>query len=191
MILVALALACVASVPLAGGNLMRLLDLPLRFKWAALSALAIQVALTTLTTTEPSDLLKLAHFVSYLLAAACIVANRRITGLPILALGAALNLAVIAVNNGVMPASAQAMRLAGIAPAEHFANSAPLADPYLLALGDVIPIPGPWPLGNVMSIGDLLIFTGLLIVLHHACRKAPARPALAEQSSSRLHGVKR
>ena len=170
MILVALALACVASVPLTGGRLSRLIDLPFRWGWAALSSLALQVALTTLAPTGSSGLLKLAHVASYLLAAACIFANRRITGLPILALGAALNFVTITANDGVMPASARAMRLAGLAPAEHFGNSAALADPHLLALGDVLPVPGPWPLGNVMSVGDLLIFVGLLVVLHHACR---------------------
>jgi hypothetical protein len=177
MILVALALVCVASVPLTGGRLARLVDLPLRWGWAALGALALQLVITTLAPTGSGGLHKLVHLASYLLAAACIFANRRITGLPILALGAALNLAAITANGGVMPASARAMRLAGLPAAEHFANSAPLAHPHLLALGDVLPVPGPWPLGNVMSIGDLLITTGLLIVLHHASRAPHRIPA--------------
>jgi hypothetical protein len=187
MILVALALVCVASVPLTGGRLARLIDLPLRWGWAALAALVLQIVITTLAPTGSSGLYKLAHLASYLLAAAYILANRRITGLPILALGAALNLAAITANGGVMPASARAMRLAGLPPAEHFANSAALARPHLLALGDVLPVPGPWPLGNVISIGDLLITTGLLIVLHHASRtphRVPgaSRPNATERS---------
>jgi hypothetical protein len=187
MILIALALLCVASVPLTGGRLARLTDLPLRWGWAAFAALALQLVITTLAPTGSSGLYKLVHVASYLLAAACILANRRITGLPILALGAALNLAAITANGGVMPASARAMRLAGLPAAEHFANSAALARPHLLALGDVLPIPGPWPLGNVMSIGDLLITTGLLIVLHHASRApqripGPSRPHATDRS---------
>jgi hypothetical protein len=177
MILVALALVCVVSVPLTGGRLARLVDLPLRWGWAALGALALQLVITTLAPTGSGGLHKLVHLASYLLAAACIFANRRITGLPILALGAALNFAAITANGGVMPASARAMRLAGLPAADHFANSAPLARPHLLALGDVLPVPGPWPLGNVMSIGDLLITTGLLIVLHHASRTPHPIPA--------------
>jgi hypothetical protein len=172
MILIAAALACVASVPLTGGRLRRLIDLRLRWGWAALGALALQVVITTLAPAGSTGLHELLHVASYALAAACILANRRIIGLPILALGATLNCAAIAANHGIMPASARAMRLAGLAPAAHFANSAPLAHPHLLALGDVIPVPGPWPLGNVMSIGDILIVVGLLVVLHHACRPA-------------------
>jgi Family of unknown function (DUF5317) len=174
MILIAAALACVASVPLTGGRLARLLDLRLRWGWAALSALALQVIITTLAPTGSTGLHELLHVASYALAGACIVANRRITGLPILALGAALNSLAIIANHGIMPASALAMRLAGLAPADHFANSAPVAHPHLLALGDVIPLPGPWPLGNVISIGDLLITAGLLSILHHASRATPS-----------------
>jgi hypothetical protein len=176
MILIAAALACVASVPLTGGRLGRLLDLQLRWGWAALGALALQIIITTLAPTGSTGVHALLHVASYALAGACIVANRRITGLPILALGAALNSLAIITNAGIMPASARAMRLAGLAPADHFANSAPVAHPHLLALGDVIPVPGPWPLGNVISIGDLLIIAGLLSILHHASRATPSTP---------------
>jgi uncharacterized protein DUF5317 len=176
MILIAAALACVASVPLCGGRLGRLLDLHFRWGWATLGALALQIIITTLAPTGSTDLHELLHVASYALAGACIIANRRITGLPILALGAALNYLAIIANAGIMPASARAMRLAGLAPTDHFANSAPVAHAHLLALGDVIPIPGPWPLGNVISIGDILIIAGLLTVLHHACRATPSTP---------------
>jgi len=176
MILIAAALACVASVPLTGGRLGCLLDLRLRWGWAAFSALALQVFITTLASTGSTGVHELLHVASYGLAGACIAANRRITGLPILALGAALNSLAIITNAGIMPASARAVRLAGLARADHFTNSAPLAHPHLLALGDVIPIPGPWPLGNVISIGDILIIAGLLSILHHACRATPSTP---------------
>jgi hypothetical protein len=35
-------------------------------------------------------------------------------------------------------------------------------------------VPGPWPLGNVVSIGDLAIMVGLAIILHRACRPTGA-----------------
>lgn len=177
MILVAAALACVASVPLTGGRLSRVAELRLRWLWAALAALALQVVLTTLAPSGSPVLHEVLHVASYVLAGGCIVANRRITGLPVLALGAALNAVAIAANHGVMPASARAMRLAGLAPDADFSNSAPVAHPHLLALGDVIPVPGPWPLGNVMSVGDLLILAGLAVILHRASRAVP-RPSL-------------
>jgi len=174
MILIAAALACVISVPVTGGRLGRLVDLPLRWGWAAFGALALQVLITTLTPAGSTGLHKLLHVASYVLAAACLAANRRIAGLPLLAVGAALNSVAIFANDGIMPASSRAMQLAGLPPAEHFANSAPVAHPHLLALGDVLPVPGPWPLGNVMSVGDVLIIVGLLVVLHRACRAPQA-----------------
>jgi hypothetical protein len=177
MILIAAALACLASIPLTGGRLARLLDLRLRWGWAALSALALQAIITTLAPNGSTGLHELLHLGSYALAGACILANRHVTGLPILALGAALNSLAIIANAGVMPASARAMHLAGLAPADHFANSAPVAHPHLLALGDFIPVPGPWPLGNVISVGDILIIAGLLRILHHASRAAPSTRA--------------
>jgi hypothetical protein len=177
VILIAAALACLATVPLTGGRLMRLLELRVRWSSAALGALALQVAITTVAPTGSAALHALLHIASYGLAGACLLANRRIKGLPVLALGAALNTVAILANHGVMPASARAMEIAGLPPAGHFANSAPVAHPHLLALGDVIPVPGPWPLGNVISLGDLVITAGLLWVLHHASR-APAPPRL-------------
>ena len=57
-----------------------------------------------------------------------------------------------------MPASATAERLSGLVMHGGFRNSAPVAHPVALFLGDVIPWPGPMP--NVLSIGDLIIFAG-------------------------------
>jgi Family of unknown function (DUF5317) len=187
MILVVAALVCVVSVPATGGRLGRLADVPLRWGWAALGALALQVLITTVAPAGSTGLHELLHVASYALAGACIAANRRIAGLPLLALGAALNAVAIIANDGIMPASARAMRLAGLPPAEHFANSAPVAHPRLLALGDLLPVPGPWPLGNVTSVGDVLIVLGLLAVLHRACR-APQRVPHASPPAGRAEG---
>jgi hypothetical protein len=90
-------------------------------------------------------------------------------GVPVVALGAALNVLAITTNGGVMPASASALRIAGIAERAGFDNSAAVAHAHVAFLGDVIPVPGPWPIGNVLSIGDLIICVGAFIVLHHAC----------------------
>jgi hypothetical protein len=170
MLLVILALACVASVPLAGGNLTRLLDLNIRCTWAVLSAISIQLGITTIFPNGDHALYSALHLLTYAMAAVFLISNRAIRGLWILAVGGALNLIVISANHGIMPASSTAMETAGI-PAEHegFANSAVLPHPRLSFLGDVIGIPGPAPLGNVLSVGDLLIFAGLLILLHRAC----------------------
>jgi hypothetical protein len=95
--------------------------------------------------------------------------------MPVIALGVTLNVLAISANGGVMPAAATAVRIAGIDMSGGFANSDPLAHPHLLGLGDVIPVPGPWPIGNVMSIGDLLIVAGAKVLLHVTCRSRLVR----------------
>jgi Family of unknown function (DUF5317) len=168
MLLVITALALVVSVPLAGGRLSRLADIKVRGIWAVLLAAAIQVAITQIPGGSHAFHVAL-HISSYVLDAYFVFANRHLKGVPVVALGAALNVLAITVNGGVMPASASALKIAGIAERAGFDNSAALAHEHLAFLGDVIPVPGPWPIGNVLSVGDLIIFIGALIVLHHAC----------------------
>ncbi len=177
MLLVVIAIACIASVPLTGGRLSRLSELGVRATWAVLLSAAIQVVITSAVRGGDHALHVGLHAISYALVAWFVFANRRLAGMPVLALGAALNMLVISVNGGVMPAAHTALRIAGIDTSGGFANSAAVEHPRLLFLGDVIPIPGPWPIGNVLSPGDLLIVVGALILLHTTCRSGPARRA--------------
>jgi hypothetical protein len=178
MLLVVVAILCIVSVPLAGGRLSALSELDLRAVWAAIGAAVIQVLIVTVLPGGSHGLHVALHVGSYALVALFLVANRHVTGIPLIALGAALNVIVIAANGGVMPAASAALRIAGIGQSEDFANSAALDHPRLLPLGDVIPVPGPWPIGNVLSVGDLLIFAGALILLHVTCRSRLATPAM-------------
>jgi hypothetical protein len=166
MLLVLLAVACVLSVLLRGGSLRRLAGLRLRAEWAALGALAGQVLVLGVFAGGARWWHVVGHVGTYGLAAWFVWANRRIPGVPLLALGGGLNLLAIAVNGGVMPASAWAERAAGLEPTGAFANSATLDHPHLLWLGDVLPIPLPLGLSNVLSVGDLLIFAGALLLAH-------------------------
>ena len=168
MLLVLTALVLLATVPPAGGRLGRLADIRPRAVWAVLLAAGIQVGVTQIPGGSHALHASL-HVLSYVLDAYFVFANRRLAGVPVVALGAALNLAAITANGGVMPASAAALRISGIAERHGFDNSAALAHAHLAFLGDIIPVPGPWPIGNVLSVGDLIIFVGALIVLHVAC----------------------
>jgi hypothetical protein len=169
MLLVIIAIACIVSVPLAGGHLSRLSELEVRATWAVLASAAIQIVITSAVRGGDHALHVGLHMVSYVMVAWFLVANRRLIGMPLVALGAALNVIVISANGGVMPASAAALRIADIGTSAGFENSAAIAHPRLPFLGDVIPVPGPWPIGNVLSVGDLLIVTGALILLHCTC----------------------
>ena len=96
-----------------------------------------------------------------------------------LALGATLNLIAILANNGVMPASASALRTAGmLTSSTDFLNSAAVAHPRLLFLGDILAVPHAVPFANVYSIGDVCIAIGVAIAIHGLAgsRLVPRRP---------------
>jgi Family of unknown function (DUF5317) len=175
MLLVVTALALVVSVPLAGGRLSRLADIRVHGIWAVLLAVAIQVAITTAIPGGSHWLHAALHLGTYALDAYFVVVNRKLVGVPVVALGAGLNLLAITINGGVIPASTTALRISGIAERAGFDNSAALAHPHLAFLGDIVPVPGPWPIGNVLSVGDLIVFVGGFIVLHVACDSRVAR----------------
>jgi hypothetical protein len=177
--LVAAVLLSVLAVPLFGGRLGALADLRLRRVWAIYAALALAVLGIGLPALP--DALRSALLVAaYPLGAVFLVANRGVPGMAVAALGAALNLLAITANGGVMPASPSALARAGLAVEDPgFQNSAALVEPRLAFLGDVFSIPASWPLSNVFSVGDVLIWLGLTWGLHRICgsRLTPrARP---------------
>jgi hypothetical protein len=67
-----------------------------------------------------------------------------------------------------MPAARGAVALAGL-PQDYgnvYANSAALAHPHLLLLGDIFAIPSSIPFAHAFSVGDILIgIGGVLAVL--------------------------
>jgi Family of unknown function (DUF5317) len=176
VILIVLALLCLLTVPLTGGDLTRLADLPLRWLWAAPAALALQVVMVELSTTVDKTALALLHIGTYVLVALFLWANRRIPGVRVIGIGMLANALAIVINGGVMPASITAQHLAGLTTGPGFHNSAALAHPRLLFLGDIIPVPGPLP--NVLSVGDCAIFAGLLLLVHRAARTRLGSPRL-------------
>lgn len=169
MILILLAALCALTVPLAGGHLGRLAELRLRWLWTAPAALALQVLIVTIAPGGNRTLHAVVHVATYALAGTFLWVNRKIVGARVIGAGALANTVAILANGGVMPASLRAQRLAGLTEGAGFHNSAVSAHPHLLWLGDIIPIPGPLP--NVLSVGDCIIFAGLLVLLHRTCRK--------------------
>lgn len=169
MFLVYAALLALVSVPLLRGRLGALADVEVRRPWLIGLTLAAQVLVTTVMPGAFDGTSGAAvQLATYAPIGAFLWSNRDVTGLPVIALGAACNFAAIAANGGVMPASRGALEAAGLPydKAGEFANSAAVDDARLALLGDVIAIPEALPASNVLSIGDLLIFAGLLVVLH-------------------------
>lgn len=181
MILLLLILICLLSVPLTGGKLRRLAELQLRWAWLAPVAVAMQTVIVTIAPGGSHTLHALIYIASYVLIALFLWANRRIAGARVITAGAMLNAFVIVINGGVMPASASAERNSGLRLGPGFHNSAVLAHPHLLWLGDIIPV--PWPLPNVFSIGDCIIYIGALVLLHRTCHPRTVPPPLEAQSS--------
>lgn len=175
LILAGLGLALLL-VPLLGGALSRLADLSLWSRWLVLYALGLQVLAISVFPGWPRPALVALHGSSYMLAGVFVWLNRHVAGLPVLAAGAGLNAATIALNGGQMPASASALHAAGIEQqAEHYVNSGVVADPRMSFLGDVFASPSWLPLQNVYSFGDVLILLGAVWLVHSTCGTVPAQ----------------
>jgi hypothetical protein len=161
----ALALPLIVAVPLGfllGGRLRSLADFRLRATWLFFGAIALQIAafpfgaLPWRTGETAATLLWIA---SYALLIAGAFVNRRVTGVPLVGAGMALNLLAIAANGGTMPVLPSAMRAAGDDYVS-YANSTAVAHPHLSWLVDRWAAPG-WIVGaNVYSVGDLLMALG-------------------------------
>jgi hypothetical protein len=177
VLLVVLVVVAAALVPLARGRLSALLDVRLASPWLLLVAVAFQVAALWIPG-ETDAWRAAAHVASFPFGIAFVWANREIPGLWLVSLGAISNGVAVAANGGVMPASASAVRTAGLEVSpDGFVNSGVLDDPKLLFLGDVFAVPASWPFANVFSVGDVLIAVGAAYAIHATCgsRLVPAR----------------
>src|SRR4051794_18720847 len=171
-------LAVLATVPLAGGRLGALADLQLRRPWLALAAILMQIVVISVLPAGSHAVHTTVHIGSYLLLGAFAFCNRRVVGVPIVALGGLLNFIAISANGGVMPADRKALAsLPQVADKGDFANSQVLAHPHLQVLGDIFATPASWPLHNVFSVGDIVLFVGVIVLTHVTCgsRLVPRR----------------
>lgn len=165
-----LALAVVLGVVVGlalGGRVERIAQLRLRRLELLYAAVAIQVvafpfAFMPWRTGETTA--KVLWLVSYALLVVAAVANRRLAGAPVLALGMALNLIAIVANGGSMPALPGAIHRAGMSYDVH-QNSVASAVPNLPWLVDRWPAPEWVPLANVFSVGDVVIAVGTMVLV--------------------------
>ena len=171
-ILYAIPIGIVAGY-LLGGRLDRLGDIRFRWGWLAIGGLIAQVVLFS---PPAADIVGAAGPPLYVASTAAVfvavVRNWRIPGLALVALGAASNLAAIAANGGVMPASPDAVAVLGTESGPGFSNSVVMADPALRPLTDIFALPGWVPFANVFSVGDVLIGVGVATVIALGMRRA-------------------
>ncbi len=152
----------------AGGRVDRLGDVRIAWAWPALAGLLVQVALfADPVTSAVGPALPYLYVGSTALVFVALLRNVRLPGVPLVALGAASNLAAILANGGYMPVSPDALAAIGRGGATGIHANTVVAGPGspLALLGDVIPVPPPIPGANAVSIGDILIAAGAVVFL--------------------------
>jgi len=168
------ALVLVLLTPLWGGSLGRLTTLRFRGVGIVLAALALQVGVIMVWPSMPHAAAVAGHLVSYAMLGAVLWLNRRLPGMALIAVGVAANGITIGVNGGTLPASAHALRAAGIHLRAGFDNSGVVTHPHLAWLGDIMVTPSWLPMRNMLSIGDVLLFAGAAVLVVITTRRPAA-----------------
>ena len=156
------------------GSVSALAALHFRAGWLMPLALLLQVLIVNVLVDLPETVARGAHLVTYALAGVFLALNLRIAGVPLIAVGTAANAVTIALNGGVLPASAAALQAAGWTDDHRFANSTPVEDARLAFLGDNYVTPDWVPFSNVYSLGDVLIVLGVFVLAYRGTRRRPA-----------------
>ncbi|WP_084124955.1 DUF5317 family protein [Demequina sp. NBRC 110054] len=152
-----------------------------RGAWLVWGSLVLQIALFSFGFAE--SIAPVLHILTYAAAIVFLWMNRALRGAVIVALGALSNGVTIALNGGVLPASAAAQEAAGLVPADGAVNSGVLDDPVLPWLGDVFAWPEPLPLANTFSVGDVLLVVGVAVVAWSGSRRIGRSAGAPEESA--------
>jgi hypothetical protein len=161
MLILVLCVLALLSPLLFGGSMARLGLVRFRAWWVLLAALLAQILIIEIFPDADRALLEAVHVGTYVAAGVFVALNWNIPGLLLIAAGGAMNGITIALNGGQLPASPDALRMAGIdSAAGDFVNSGALTDPVFPLLGDIFVWPEPFPFANVFSVGDVLIVFG-------------------------------
>lgn len=150
----------------------------IRLRWLPLPLVAFAVQLATFIHF-PDQLVSVApvlHLTSMALLLVFIALNVRYRALALVALGVALNLAVITANGGYMPVRIADMERAGfpqvaaeLGTTGRFQKSRPLDETTRLPwLADVIHLPLPGGPDRLISIGDIAIAAGAFLFIQEA-----------------------
>jgi len=161
--------ALAIAIGLASGGSLRFFE-EVRIHWWALGPIGLALQLAPFAGGDPASvgLAVVALVVSYVLLLALVAVNRRAPGAVLMAAGLALNLLVVAADGG-MPVSRAAIGAVGVSGraiviSEAAAKHHVMSDEDLFRpLADVIPIPRPF--GIVLSIGDVLLYSGVAFFL--------------------------
>ena len=192
MLLVMPAMLMVLLVVIWSRSLDPLLRLTFRQKFLAAAALALQLAalgadrgLVGLSTGQLACVLAMSNA----LLLAFVFANRRVSGMKIIGVGLVLNVAVMAVNHGYMPVTADTLQRSGqhlcfLGEAEEWPVTKGKSiilerdETRLWYLSDVLVPPTPLPVRNPLSAGDIVLACGLALVVAGAVKLGDGGAAL-------------
>jgi hypothetical protein len=187
LVVVVLVLAAALGVA-TGGRPGALTRVPLAGWQLLVAAASFQLAGTLVArTTGSSWPYAVGSVAAVVLLIGFLLRNTSLPGVPLVALGLALNALVVAAN-AAMPVSLWAAARAGVDVTSIAAGLDPrheLADgsTTLRALGDVIPVRIPW-FPEVVSAGDVLVAAGLGLLVVMGLRWGQARRGRDEGGSA-------
>lgn len=190
MRLAVLALLASLAVAVAAGG--RLGNIPAeRLRWPTLTLLAVALYWAPNLLGASSSAAVVLILLSYAALLAFALANLRLTGMAVVALGLGLNALVIVANDG-MPVDPRAVVSTGLArPGELEAIELGAGrqwqepDDRLAVLGDVVPVA---VLDEVVSFGDLVLAAGLANVGFRLLRPAGRRSSAPGRRQGRRPG---
>jgi len=156
----------------------------LRLRWPALAIAGFVLQLLIFTPFAEAPLVAWATVPLYLLSMAIltlwVALNWRIPGMVLIGAGLLMNFAAVAANDGKMPVSADALRVAG--RYEEIIADNPTISKHIVAdddtvrlwvLTDIIGIPKQVPFAAVWSIGDVALNLGVAVLCFRTIRGAP------------------
>ncbi|MCA1784196.1 MAG: DUF5317 domain-containing protein [Intrasporangiaceae bacterium] len=152
-----------------GGRFHRIGRAPLRTTWLLFVGVALQVAAdagVVLGWFEGTGTISYGLLLaSQVVVVAWVLRNAYLPGLALVAIGLALNAAVMGAN-GAMPVHPEAIAALGQDPGELVRGKHVLLDDDTRWwwLADIWPVP---PIRSIISIGDVVLAAGLLPITHH------------------------
>jgi Family of unknown function (DUF5317) len=181
MVLAEAAIAGMLLGLVSGGRLGALGELGIKRVELAYVAILLQVGAFpsgVFPWSTPDGIARGLWLVSFALLIGFAAVNRAVRGVALVFAGLASNLAAVAANGGLMPANPHAARAAGMIDRLHN-NSISTFHPHLVWLTDRWAVPNWIPLGNVFSVGDVLIAVGIaatiVLAMHGRSRPVAER----------------
>ena len=193
MILIALCLALLMGLVAVGGRVSGLAHVTVKWGWLAPLAFLMQAYLIFFpaeTATGPLSARSLLLMVSHVLLLVVVWQNRELSGVKLIGLGLLLNFLVMVLNGGFMPITPETLAQIG-----YDGNVARLETGYIVGrtknvvvesgearlwfLSDIVVIPRPFPIPAALSVGDLLIVSGVFFFLRESMFYHRTRPSVA------------